>query len=85
MLRHGVAERVPEQRRVEVRVVVDEPRSDDCVTGVELGVAVDRQRRANLDDHAVAHPHVGAHPGAPVPSTTVPPRTTYPLMAVTGG
>ena len=67
--------RVPEDLRVVVGVDVDEPGRDDVAAGVER-----RGRRRGRCRSRVILPSVIATsartPGAPVPSTTVPPRMT---------
>ena len=63
MLRLRVARRVPEHLRVEVRVQVEEAGGDDRAGGVELGLAVGREARADLGDAAVADPDVGGDAG----------------------
>ena len=70
--------RVPGRLTVEVGVDVDEARRDGEAVGVELASGTGRSggHAADLDDHAVGHRDVGRRDGAPVPSTTVPPRIT---------
>ena len=68
--------RVPRGLPVEVRVHVDEAGRDEQPVRVDGAPAtrVDPHRR---DDHAVVDGDIGpARAGAPVPSTTVPPRIT---------
>ena len=59
MLRHRVDERVPPHRRVVVRVAVDEAGRDDRAAGVDLGLAVAVEIRADFDDDPIADAHVG--------------------------
>ena len=81
VLRHRVDQRVPPHRRVVVRVAVDEPGRDVRAAGVDDRLAVGcepgrrprRPRRRGCGRRA-------ARGDAPVPSTSVPPRTSrFPL------
>ena len=74
--RHRVDRRVPPQRGVVVRVGVDEAGRHDATGGVELGLAVGPRARGPTSTIVPARTRTSAvTEGAPVPSTTVPPRT----------
>ena len=74
--------RVPEHLRVVVGVDVDEARgSRRGPPASSTRVAVEPV--ADLGDHAVGDRDVGRRPGAPVPSTSVPPRMTTSAVMVT--
>src|SRR5204863_6206611 len=55
MLWHRVEERVPPQRRVVVRVAIDEPRCDERSAGIDLLFTVGPQPGADLGNDAAAH------------------------------
>ena len=61
---------------VVVRVHVDESRRDDHAARVDHVGAVGGQIRADRDDALALDAHVGAKRAAPVPSMTVPPRSS---------
>jgi hypothetical protein len=50
-------------------------------SGIDLALPVRAQSRTDLGDQAIADPNVSA--GAPVPSTTVPPRMSRSGMPAT--
>ena len=73
--------RVPEHLGVVVGVDVDEAGGHDAAVGVDGRVAI--EVGADLDDPVARRSATSARtPGAPVPSTTVPPRMT--VLAFTG-
>ena len=82
VLRHRIDQRIPPHRRVVVRVAVDEPGRDVRATGVDDGLAVGARGRAPISVIAPSRMRTSAsRAGAPVPSTTVPPRTSrFPVM-----
>ena len=59
VLRHRVAQRIPEDRRVEMRVDVDEARRDVAARRVDHPLAVRPQAGPDRRDPAVADPDVG--------------------------
>src|SRR3954454_17623756 len=55
---HRVAERIPEQRGIEVGVDVDEPGRDVRPRRIDLALAVRTQGRADLCDASVGDAHI---------------------------
>lgn len=65
VLRHRVAPWIPEQRRIQVRVRVDETGSHHSTAGIQLSFPVGREIGPDLDDQAGADPHIRAERGTP--------------------